>query len=239
MRIRHPMSLVAIWALLAMIACGDETVVGTDQLEALVMANSQAVRDAAEAFAAESNFYPSDLDSDTAPSGNTLIDFLPGGAKLVNPFTGQRTEPVMKAVATERGETAYALNSWCTYTVTGRGNSDIIVTLREAVPEHVLVEANCLAVQAAAEAFAAENDGVYPANHSVDITPMGNTMVDLLGGRLQNPFTLVNSEPANGTATLAGQTGYVPVIVGGTNGGYTITGYGRSCLIVVIGVPSL
>ena len=59
-----------------------------------VIANCYLVRDAAEAFAAENNgIYPYDTTAHKLPDGRTLIDFLPNGEYLVNPYTGARTEP--------------------------------------------------------------------------------------------------------------------------------------------------
>ncbi len=247
MGIRHILLLVAICVLLTMIACSEKEVISevisTDVLDALVVSNSEAVQDAAEAFAMENNgWYPENISADTTSSGKTLVDFLPGGERLVNPFTDQRTEPVMKPFAMERGETAYDSRWGCAYTVTGRGDSHIIITLSDLpVSEHLLVEANCLAVQAATEEFAARNNAIYPANVDVDENLDGNTVIDLLpGGQLlQNPFTLVNTEPINGAAASPGQIGFVPVIQGGAYVGYVITGHGRRCLIITIAVPSL
>jgi hypothetical protein len=51
---------------------------------------------------------------------------------------------------------------------------------------------------------------------------------------LKNPFTNVRSEPlSSGAAASPGQVGYVPIVGGtGTIDGYTITGFGRSAIIV-------
>jgi hypothetical protein len=46
---------------------------------------------------------------------------------------------------------------------------------------------------------------------------------------LKNPFTRAATEPVDGAAATAGQTGYQPVVDGaGTNMGYVITGYGKT-----------
>jgi len=90
------------------------------------------------------------------------------------------------------------------------------------------VRSNCHAVQLAAEDFAIQNGGVYAANTNADQTPAGDRILDLVGGGLQNPFTLVIDVPlASGAAGTPGETGYDPVVgVSGVNEGYTITGFG-------------
>ena len=91
------------------------------------------------------------------------------------------------------------------------------------------VIANCMLVRAAAEMFATLNNGIYPGNVGVDMTPGGDTLIDLLPGGLllQNPFTRVYTEPIDCSAANPGETGYIPAVIGGLNMGYTITGTGR------------
>jgi len=58
-----------------------------------VIANAYLVRDAAEAFAAANNgLYPWLTTSET-PDGRSLIDFLPEGKLLVNPYWGGMDSP--------------------------------------------------------------------------------------------------------------------------------------------------
>ena len=81
---------------------------------------------------------------------------------------------------------------------------------RHIALERVVV-ANCVTVEAAADAFAADNGGVYPAGRN-DISRTGKTFQDYLPGGelLENPYTLQPTEPQwNAAAQLAGQTGYV------------------------------
>ena len=61
-------------------------------------------------------------------------------------------------------------------------------------------------------------------------------MVNLLPGgqELVNPFTNLRTEPVNGAAGNPGQIGYVPVIQGGINVGYTITGFGQYYTMVTV-----
>jgi type IV pilus assembly protein PilA len=99
----------------------------------------------------------------------------------------------------------------------------------QARAKEASVKSNCHTVQLAAEDFAVQNDGVYAANVDADTTPSGDTINAMLpgGGSLENPFTKAATEPINGAAATAGQTGYVVVAQGGTNVGYTITGCGK------------
>jgi len=96
------------------------------------------------------------------------------------------------------------------------------------------VKSNSHSVQIAAEDFAAQNDGVYAGDLSTTTTISGETIVDMLphNSPLRNPFTGIATEPIDGAASTAGQTGYEPVVDGsGQNVGYIITGYGRTDLV--------
>ncbi len=103
-------------------------------IEELVIQNCYTVRDAVDAWARESGGdYPRCL-TDESPLGNTLIDFLPNGRLLINPFTEYRTEPGC-GLAAWRGETRYigfmvVDGEPKAYTITGCGGSgDMIITI--------------------------------------------------------------------------------------------------------------
>jgi type IV pilus assembly protein PilA len=110
----------------------------------------------------------------------------------------------------------------------------------QARAKEASVKSNCHTVQLAAEDFAVQNDGVYAANVGVDAAPSGDTITDMRpgGALLENPFTKGSTEPIDGAAATAGQTGYVPVAVGGVNIGYTITGCGKDAGVTVITLTS-
>lgn len=98
------------------------------------------------------------------------------------------------------------------------------------------VKSNCHTVQMAAEDFSIQNVGVYAAT-TADVTAFGDTMIDLLpwNARIKNPFTQAQTEPVDGAAATLGQTGYVPIVdVSGSNAGYTITGMGRSTMVITL-----
>ena len=96
-------------------------------------------------------------------------------------------------------------------------------------------KSNCHTVQLAAEDFAVQNNGVYAADVDTDQTPGGETIVQMLpnAALLDNPFTKLPTEPINGPAATDGQTGYVVIVQGGTNVGYTITGAGKNGNVIL------
>jgi prepilin-type N-terminal cleavage/methylation domain-containing protein len=98
------------------------------------------------------------------------------------------------------------------------------------------VKANCHTTQVTAEDFSIQNGGVY-ADDTADTTPAGISMIDLLpmNQRLENPFSKIRTQPVDGTADETGETGYVPIVdASGVNAGYTITGFGRSTIVITL-----
>ena len=126
--------------------------------------------------------------------------------------------------------------------ITGFGKTSEIFRLYRNYPDSLialdsLVIANCYIVQAAAEAFAAENNGVYADDVGVDATPAGTTLMDLRPGgtSFENPYTTWLTEPVAGAAAWPGSNGYVDMKdASGTQVGYTITGYGAQWIIFTI-----
>jgi hypothetical protein len=218
-----------------------------ESLEEAVVANCLILQAAVEEFAAQNVYgFPVHILEDTTDTGLTAIDLLPGGERLVNPFTGRRTEPVDRRAASQ-GEVGYeefVCGSVCSgYTITGCGWDSVIVVLTnlDALEDSVIV--NCLLVQQAAEEWAGLSCGIYPVTLSDPEVLSGNSLVDLLpdGRHLMNPFTGVRGEPVDGYACLVGQTGYIVVLSGAENIGYMITGVGRDPgenLIVLTNVGS-
>ncbi len=105
----------------------------------------------------------------------------------------------------------------------------------QARAKEASVKSNCHTVQLAAEDFAVQSDGVYAADIGTDTTPSGSTITTMLPGGvlLENPFTKVATEPVDGVAAAAGQTGYAPVVQGGVNVGYSITGAGKEANVII------
>jgi type II secretory pathway pseudopilin PulG len=101
--------------------------------ECAVKANCHTVQLAAEDFAVQNGgVYAANVDIDATAAGSTMIDMLPKGVRLENPFTKVNTEPV-NAPATNQGETGYQpIVQGVTnvgYTITGFGESVLILTL--------------------------------------------------------------------------------------------------------------
>jgi len=219
----------------------------------LVIRNCLLVRDAAEAWAAESGgAYPTDPEIRNT-SGHTLVDFLPGGVYLVNPFDGMRDEPRYLCYGNP-GETDYLYYDGygcgecgldeCGhdgYMITGFGESGEIFRITRNWPDELaeldsLTVANCLVVRNAVERFAAENGGEYPADLAAR-TLLGHTVVDLLpcGTLLPNSYLCVRIEPNNCQAVNPGEIGYVVTMEDDHCTGYWITGYGRNELVFTVG----
>ncbi len=101
--------------------------------EAQVIANCYVVQQAAEDFAAANGgVYASNVSLDTNLNGDTIINLLPGGTRLENPFTGSLSEPG-EGPAARRGETGYlpAIEQGVNvnYTISGKGENLVFVLL--------------------------------------------------------------------------------------------------------------
>jgi len=103
--------------------------------------------------------------------------------------------------------------------------------------EEEQVVANCYIVQQAVEAFAADNNGVYPHDEYGDRNLSGNNVLELLpgGGPLENPYDGSYSEPRLGIAAFPGQTGYNKTSdANGVPVDYVVSGYGESEVILYL-----
>jgi hypothetical protein len=218
----------------------------TQTPEKQLIENCYLIRRAVWTFADENNGeYPGGLD-DTSLAGNTLIDLLPGGERLINPFTGRRTVPEW---FDKPGQTSYRpYPGWpwpdtrTGYVITGFGESAEIMSLSENYPDSLLalerlVLANCYTLREAVEAWAAVTDYLYyPSDVNIDKTPTGKNVIDFLpaGWLLENPYTHLRTEPRNGAAANPGETGYSPLSDGSSYIGYIITGWGKDWSTVLL-----
>ncbi len=99
------------------------------------------------------------------------------------------------------------------------------------------VKSNCHTTQLAAEDNSVQNNGIYPANAAAIVPSLPAVPGGGGGGALLvNPFTNARTEPVDGAAASAGQTGYAVFVdpVSGANTGYTITGFGKTALVLTV-----
>ncbi|MBN2070387.1 MAG: prepilin-type N-terminal cleavage/methylation domain-containing protein [Candidatus Krumholzibacteriota bacterium] len=128
------MIVVVIIGIISAIAIPNYASMQSRAKEATVKSGCHTVQLAAEDFSVMSEgLYPGDVDADTTPGGNTLIDMLPGGHTLFNPFTSNDSEPI-NGVAAGSGQIGYLpnVNNGIRdgYTITGFGNDATVLTLK-------------------------------------------------------------------------------------------------------------
>jgi len=214
--------------------------IATSSQEARVRLNCILLKQAVEAFAAQSGgVCPEDVDSDRTPGGQTVVDLLPRGYMHGNPYNGMREVPQNHS-ATFPGEIGYAAvpeyrpggerNVGPGYVITGFVNDVRVVAVTNLAvsPGEAIVMSHCRTVQLAVEEFADHNGGIYPSDVDADEDPRGKTVTGFLPREvlLLNPVTCCATEPVNGGAANPGEIGYTPCVQGGVNRGYVITGVG-------------
>jgi hypothetical protein len=99
-----------------------------------VKSNCAKARRAVEDFTAmNGGIPPKDVDRDTTLTGKTVLDLLPGGALMLNPITGRRTEPRNRTAAYP-GEIGYFYDSrrGSGYVITGVGDKGTYI-IRKSV----------------------------------------------------------------------------------------------------------
>jgi prepilin-type N-terminal cleavage/methylation domain-containing protein len=128
------MVALVILGLLATLAISSYMSMQSRSKEARVKGNCHAVQLAAEDFAVQNDgLYAASL-ADVTPLGSTVIDLLPSGNLLENPFTKIDSEP-RDGAAGAVGETGYVgvdlegdgLQDG--YTITGFGYQNLVLTL--------------------------------------------------------------------------------------------------------------
>jgi hypothetical protein len=236
-------------------ACDDSrTPAGTPQFDPrtkddFVLVNAQTVAEALARYSADhAGEYPRKV-------SGSFVDYLPDSNLVVNPFTGERSEPRDWRCQDEFGSgqiiyrpQPYVHGSYpypyLGYVLHGYGRDGEIVELTAGADSlfgrSEKVIANCYTVRDAVEQFALDNGGVYP-DDLADTDQSGNTVIDLLpeGRNLLNPYHLCYCEPQDGAADEAGETGYIVVTDWwGNNVGYVISGWGWGCEIFELQGPA-
>ena len=204
-----------------------ETIAGYD----LLLANVDTVLVAIEEFREQKGHYPMDL-AEELGSNTTVVDLLPGGHLLTNPFSGVETEPMDGNSIGIPGGIGYtsidqdgdgAIDSFL-IDAYGLNTSVLLVQTPESLEdEWVRTSSNFLKV--AVEVFATAAGGVFPRDLDADQTPAGDTLRDLIWRDDLNPYTGASAYQ-DGLATSRGEVGYVPVENNGTVVGYIINAWG-------------
>ena len=129
------MIVVVIIGILAAIAIPNFISMQARAKEASVKSNCHTVQLAAEDFAVQNNgVYAADTNVDATAGGDTIVDMLPGGAQLENPFDKTISVPLAAGAATLPGETGYVVQVDASgtnvgYIIDGFGKTATIITL--------------------------------------------------------------------------------------------------------------
>jgi hypothetical protein len=160
----------------------------------VTVANAFLLLDAAKRFAAANNgVFSLDVNGDTNQDGKTLIDMLPNGELLINPFEGQKTEPQDGNALGIAGAIGYI-----GYDTVGSGEVDgfnieayhcdlgVMLTLAPTNTAYGgTIWDGSYRLRFAVESFA-KASGHYPHNLDTETTPGGKTVLDLISQKTED-----------------------------------------------------
>ncbi len=242
---RNLLIIIMINMIAGMSACNDdpaESIIEPseptiEELEAKVIENCYILEEAIEAYKAASVYchpgefgiYPPSVSTDPYDLGITLLEFLPDGELLENPFTGERTEPSTDTVATEPGQIGYGVLSILganqVYAITGCGEDSLVVLLDNIRKVESRVMNDCFIVQSSLETYVEVNYGEKTYDYS-EILPEGRLLI--------NNLSLARTNPIDGWANNQGEIGLVYGYYDDDGSfHYDITGVGVICPVPI------
>lgn len=237
--------LIMILPIMAIFACSESPTESLEsqieptieELEAKVVENCYILQAAIEEYktASESRYpdapgiYPPSVSTDPYELGITLLDFLPNGDLLENPFTGERTEPSTDTIATEPGQIGYGVGNGGgahqAYAITGCGEDSLVALLNNIRDVENRVIYDCFLVRNTLQHYIETHNGCYP-----DMPELVATLPE--GIRLRNHLTLARTEPQFLPASIPGDIGINYTVLRDFHIGYFIDGCG-----VVVATP--
>jgi prepilin-type N-terminal cleavage/methylation domain-containing protein len=129
------MIVVLIIGILAAIAIPNFLTMANLAKESKVKSNCHCTQLAVEDFSVKNaGIYPRDLDTDRNQDGKRVVDYLPNGKLLKNPYTGLQTEPRMGPTRDIRGASFYQPyrgvdGTIIGYTIDGKGRQTVVIGL--------------------------------------------------------------------------------------------------------------
>jgi hypothetical protein len=200
-----------------------------------LFANVRLVVDAAKAYAAANNgAYPSDVGGTPNLEGDTLVDLLPNGELLINPFTSMPDQPIDGSSASA-GDIGYVPSdpvgdgTLGSFVIDAMGcNGWIVATVLPYSQKEEYVWHDALELRVAVNQFK-QASGQYPHNLDTETTPGGKTVLELHtdnGYDFENPYTGLAYVPSLGSAANKGEVSYQPIETEGVVTSFAITGRG-------------
>ncbi len=186
--------------------------------EAVVISNCRTLEKALERFTWKNRgLSPSNILTERDSAGKTVLEYLRSSQGLINPYTGERSEPAVNASGSP-GQISYEAVEYfgikIGYRIRGFGEDGQVIELTSIEStEEASIRYNCYALMEAVEAYAAGNDGKYPFNILTDENLAGESIIDLMprSRAPMNPYTGIDDCLVNHTAFSTGQVGYAKI----------------------------